>query len=226
MPDKYAVMGHPIGHSKSPQIHQQFAEQCGLDIEYTAIDVAPGTFADAVKDFQQQGGKGLNVTVPYKLEAWQLVDRRSKRAELAGAVNTIKFNHNKTLFGENTDGIGLVRDITQNLNTPLKDKSILLLGAGGAVRGILGPILEQQPKLLHIANRTVSKAEELKTVFAELGSITASGFDDIKQTFDIVINGTAASLQGELPPLPDTLFNDNALAYDLMYAKEPTAFMT
>lgn len=225
MTNKYAVMGHPIGHSKSPQIHQQFAKQCGLDIGYTAIDVAPGTFAEAVKDFQEKGGKGLNITVPYKLEAWELVNRRSGRAQLAGAVNTIKFNHNKTLFGENTDGVGLVRDITQNLNTQLKDKTILILGAGGAVRGILGPILDQQPNTLHIANRTVSKAEELKILFADKGQITASGFDEINQTYDVVVNGTAASLQGDLPPLPDKLFNDNALAYDLMYANEPTAFM-
>lgn len=225
MANKYAVFGHPVSHSKSPQIHLLFAKQFGLKIEYTAVDVAPGTFAKAVDDFKQHGGKGLNITVPYKLEAWQLVDRRSSRAELAGAVNTIKVNHNKTLFGENTDGVGLVRDITKNLKVTLKNKNILILGAGGAVRGILSPILQQQPASLHIANRTVSKAEELATIFADNGKITTSAFDTIDQTYDIVINGTAASLQGDLPPLPDKLFNQSALAYDLMYANEPTAFM-
>ncbi len=225
-PDHYAVMGHPIAHSKSPTIHQRFAEQFGFAIDYQAIDVAPGTFSEVIHNFRKQGGKGCNVTVPYKQEAWTLATDRSGRAELAGAVNTLKFEPDDQIVGDNTDGIGLLRDITINLDQPLFAKRILLLGAGGAVRGVLGSLLEQAPKTLVVANRTVSKAQELAKIFSTIGPVIPCGFDELAgQQFDIVINGTAASLSGDVPPLPDRLFTENALAYDLMYAKEPTVFM-
>lgn len=225
MTDRYAVMGHPISHSKSPAIHQQFAGQFGMDIEYTAIDVAPGTFAAEVRAFREAGGKGLNVTVPYKQEAFALADRRTTRADLAGAVNTLKLDEDGIL-GDNTDGVGLLRDLTLNLDQKLFERRVLVLGAGGAVRGVLGPLLDQAPQLLVIANRTVSKAEELAQHFGVIGPVQACGFDALQgAAFDVVINGTAASLGGELPPLPDGLFRENALAYDLMYGAESTAFM-
>jgi len=230
--DKYAVFGHPISHSKSPAIHQQFAKQFGLEISYEAIDVAEGEFEKSVNNFIKAGGKGLNITVPYKLEAWQLADSRTERAELAGAVNTFKFEigkeGNTKILGDNTDGIGLVTDIQNNLNFEIENKKVLVLGAGGAVRGVLAPLLDCQPQALVIANRTVSKALELVKIFKKksVGKIIASGFEDLAdQQFDLVINGTAASLQGEVPPIPETIFTDNTLAYDMMYANEPTPFM-
>lgn len=225
-PDRYAVLGHPVGHSKSPLIHQRFAEQFAAAIDYRAIDVEPGTFEQAVKRFRQQGGKGCNVTVPYKQEAWRIATERSGRAELAGAVNTLRFDAENKIYGDNTDGIGLLRDLTINLDQPLFGKRILVLGAGGAVRGVLGSLLEQAPHSLTLANRTVSKAEELAKIFSTIGPVTPCGFEQLAgQQFDVVINGTAASLDGELPPLPDNLFAGGALAYDLMYETEPTVFM-
>ncbi|GMR20104.1 MAG: shikimate dehydrogenase [Gammaproteobacteria bacterium] len=223
--DRYAVMGHPIQHSKSPRIHNAFAQQFGLRIEYTALDVTPESFASEVERFNMSGGKGLNITVPLKELAWGLVQTRSPQAELAGAVNTLKFNGD-SIAGFNTDGIGLIRDITVNKKTVLTEKDILLLGAGGAVRGVLLPLLEQAPTRVVIANRTFARARELVDRFHGYGNISASGFEGIKdQHFDVVINGTAASLQGEVPPLPEALFNPDALAYDMMYSDQDTAFM-
>lgn len=225
-PDQYAVMGNPIAHSRSPQIHTLFAEQTGQRMEYSAILVDRGGFAQAVGNFQAAGGRGLNVTVPFKQEAWQLVDARSARAERAGAVNTILFEDNGSLFGENTDGVGLVTDLMHNHGVSLKGARVLLLGAGGAVRGVLGPLLAECPARLVIANRTVSRAEELAGLFAELGPVTGCGFDALAgQQFEAVINGTAASLQGELPPLPAGILAPGAVCYDMMYGAEPTAFM-
>lgn len=223
--DQYAVMGNPITHSKSPRIHTLFAEQTGQALEYTAIQVDVGGFSQAVGNFGAAGGKGLNITVPFKQQAWELVDQRSERAELAGAVNTIKFDGD-TLLGDNTDGVGLVNDLTLNHQIKLKGKRILLMGAGGAARGVLAPLLSQQPSQLLIANRTVDKAVELATRFADMGSIKGSGYDDLcGQQFDIVINATAASLQGELPPLPENILANNACCYDMMYGAAPTTFM-
>ena len=224
--DRYGVMGNPIGHSKSPMIHTLFAEQTGQSLSYEAILVEIGAFAEAVAAFRAEGGKGLNVTVPFKLDAWELTDERSERAELAGAVNTLVLREDGSLFGDNTDGIGMVGDIRDNLGVALKEKRILILGAGGAVRGVLGPILDEQPGSVVIANRTPSRAEELAGLFAGFGSVRGCGFDVLAgEQFDIVINGTSASLQGEVPPLPDNLLADNALCYDMMYGAEPTAFM-
>lgn len=224
-PDAYGVMGNPIAHSKSPQIHARFAEQTRQRLTYDAILVDLGGFEQAVGNFQGNGGKGLNVTVPFKQDAWRLVDKRSQRAELAGAVNTIKIEANGDLLGDNTDGLGIVRDLTVNHGALLKGKRILILGAGGAVRGVLEPILAEQPAAVTVANRTVSRAQELAQLFRERGTIDGCGFDELEGPFDVVINGTAASLQGEVPPLPDHLLADNALCYDMMYAAEPTAFV-
>jgi shikimate dehydrogenase len=224
--DRYGVMGNPIGHSKSPMIHTLFAEQTGQSQSYEAILVEIGAFAAAVQGFRENGGKGLNVTVPFKLDAWELTDERSTRAELAGAVNTLVLREDGTLFGDNTDGIGMVSDIQNNQGISLQGKRVLVLGAGGAVRGVLGPMLEQQPQAITIANRTPSRAEELAGLFMELGTISGCGFDALEgQQFDVVINGTSASLQGEVPPLPDNLLAENALCYDMMYGAAPTAFM-
>ncbi len=223
--EDYAVMGNPISHSKSPSIHTLFAKQTQQSILYTAIHVDLGGFKQAVGNFAATGGKGLNITVPFKQEAWALVNSRSERAERAGAVNTIKIE-NDELFGDNTDGVGLVNDLTVNHNIKLKDKNILLMGAGGAARGVLIPLLKQNPFSLFIANRTPDKAKDLADDFSDMGNISGGGYaalTDLK--FDIVINATAASLQGELPPLPDTLLNDKACCYDMMYSAKPTPFM-
>jgi len=224
--EHYAVLGHPVGHSKSPVIHKLFAKQFDFEIDYQAIDVEPGTFSETVLAFRDHGGKGCNVTVPYKREAWALATERSGRAELAGAVNTLKFEPDNRILGDNTDGIGLLRDITINLDQSLFARRILVVGAGGAVRGILGSLLEQAPKSLVLANRTVARAEELASIFATIGPVIPCGFDALAgQQFDVVINGTAASLEGELPPLPGGLFSQDSLAYDLMYASGPTVYM-
>ncbi len=178
-PARYAVMGNPVAHSKSPVIHKQFAHQFGHNIEYTALWVDTDGFAEAVEQFRAEGGKGLNITVPFKLEAYRLADNLSDRAKLAGAVNTIRFEPDGKIFGDNTDGTGLVHDLTKNLNVLLRGKKILVLGAGGAARGALGPLLKQNPAVLVIANRTVSKAKELAKTFAHIGKVEAVGYDDL-----------------------------------------------
>ena len=224
--DRYAVFGNPISHSKSPQIHSLFAEQTGQALIYTAELAEVEDFEDRVKAFVKNNGKGLNITVPFKQQAWQLATQRSSHAERAGAVNTIIIKNDGSYFGENTDGIGLVRDLTNNHKITLKQKKVLILGAGGAVRGVIEPIMAEQPEQLVIANRTVEKALQLAEDFSDLGNISGSGFAELEgQSFDIVINGTSASLHGDLPPLPDKLFSDNACAYDMMYAAKPTVFM-
>ena len=223
--DDYAVMGNPIAHSKSPSIHTLFAEQTQQSILYTAIHVDIEGFKQAVGNFAAAGGKGLNITVPFKQEAWALVTERSERAERAGAVNTIKIEDDK-LFGDNTDGVGLVNDLTVNHSIELTGKNILLMGAGGAARGVLIPLLKQNPASIFVANRTPDKAKDLADDFSDAGNIRGGGYEAIADMkFDVVINATAASLQGELPPLPDTLLNDNASCYDMMYAAKPTPFM-
>ena len=224
--DRYAVFGNPIAHSKSPQIHTLFAEQTEQQLVYTAELAEVENFDQRIAEFVKNNGKGMNITVPFKQQAWELSTKRSERAERAGAVNTIIVQPDGQYFGENTDGVGLVRDLTKNHQVELKDKRILILGAGGAVRGVIEPIMKQSPSELYIANRTFPKALELAVDFSDLGKIKGCGFDALEgQSFDIVINGTSASLQGDLPPLPDALFNDNACAYDMMYAAKPTIFM-
>lgn len=225
-PDQYAVMGNPIAHSKSPLIHSLFAEQTGQKLEYRAILVEVGRFSEAVREFQQQDGRGLNVTVPFKRDAWRLVDERSECAELAGAVNTIVLRGDGTLFGDNTDGVGMVRDISINQGVAIEGKKVLILGAGGAVRGVLGPLLNEGPAEVVIANRTPERAQELADAFDEQGRVDGCGFDDLDGSrYDIVINGTSASLKGEVPPLPEGILAKGAFCYDMMYSGEPTAFM-
>jgi shikimate dehydrogenase len=224
--DNYAVMGNPVAHSKSPQIHTAFAEQTRQRIFYQAIQVDDGRFKAALKEFQAEGGKGLNITVPFKGDAWEVSEGRSNRAERALAVNTISFDDAGKIMGDNTDGIGLVRDLTINKDIAIKDKDILILGAGGAVRGILDPLFDEHPDRVVIANRTVSRAEKLADIFSDRGDISACGFDELAgSSFDIVINGTSASLQGEVPPLPEGLLNDNACCYDMMYSMSDTPFV-
>lgn len=227
MTDRYAVFGNPIKHSKSPLIHTFFAGQTQQDLEYTSILVPEDGFSEAVDNFLSSDGdgKGLNITVPFKVEAWQKAECHSARAKMAGAVNTLYRNEAGQLCGDNTDGLGLVVDITRNNGGEICGKDILILGAGGAVRGVLEPILALQPARLVIANRTVAKAEELAELFADHGAVEACSFEQLSgQQFDLVINGTAASLQGEVPPLPDNLLRDGAWCYDMMYAAEITAF--
>jgi len=225
----YAVMGNPIGHSKSPLIHTEFARQTAQNLTYQAllVDTAPGEFAKAIKQFRDQGGGGLNITVPFKQDAWQLATQRTPRAQRAGAVNTLWFDTEEKIYGDTTDGVGLVRDILQNHGGQIRERHVLILGAGGAVRGVIEPLLEQQPNHCVIANRTVTKAHELAQLFSPLGTLRAATYAELHgQQFDLIINGTSASLQGELPPLPDKLFAKNAWCYDMMYAKQATPFLT
>ncbi|GAB4355806.1 MAG: shikimate dehydrogenase [Methylohalobius crimeensis] len=224
-PDTYAVFGHPIGHSKSPLIHTLFAQQTGENITYTAQDVPPECFEVGLRTFHAGGGKGLNCTVPLKESAFQAADELTSRAQQSEAVNTLVWRDDK-LHGDNTDGIGLLRDLTENLAIELSGRRLLVLGAGGAVRGILGPLLEQKPACLVIANRTVSRAQSLAARFAALGPVSAAGFPGLQGLrFDLILNATAAGLQGELPPLPDDLLVPDGDCYDLMYADKPTAFV-
>lgn len=224
MTDRYAVFGNPIAHSKSPFIHGRFAAATGQDLSYEALLAPKDDFPGAVAAFVAAGGKGANVTVPFKEEAFRLCQRRSPRAELAGAVNTLVFRDGE-IFGDNTDGAGLVRDLEHNLGLSLAGKRLLLLGAGGAARGVLGPLLAAKPATLVIANRTPAKAADLAARFAHLGAVTGGGYGDIQGPFDVVINATSASLGGDLPPLPAGVFAPGAAAYDMMYGKGDTPFL-
>lgn len=226
MTDRYAVVGNPIAHSKSPFIHARFAAQTGQDLTYEALLAPLGGFAQTVRDFFAAGGRGVNVTVPFKLEAYELVDRLGGWAQRAGAVNTIAVESDGALLGENTDGLGLERDLTANLQVRIEDRRVLVLGAGGAVRGILEPLLRSAPRELVIANRTVARAELLRDLFADLGPVQACGFDALAgRRFDVILHGTAAGLSGDLPPLPPGLFAAQGVAYDLFYAPGPTPFL-
>lgn len=226
MTDRYAVFGNPVEHSKSPLIHSLFANQTSQDISYTAVLVLPDKFEDAVVTFAKSGGKGLNITVPFKLDAWKIATQLSDRAKRAGAVNTLVINAIGDYSADNTDGIGLVRDISENQNIELKNKTILIVGAGGAVRGTLQPLMEKKPSAVIIANRTRQKAEALSSDFSDLGDIQGIGLDELDNVIpDIIINGTSASLKGELPPLPESLLSSNPFCYDMMYAAKSTLFM-
>jgi shikimate dehydrogenase len=225
-PDRYAVIGNPVAHSKSPQIHTLFAEQTKQSLVYTTVFAELGQFTQTVSSFFEDNGKGLNVTVPFKEEAWVLATQRSARAQRAGAVNTLKLLPDGGVYGDTTDGVGLVRDLIQNHGIAINGKSILIIGAGGAVRGVLEALLAQQPVSLLISNRTKLKAVQLANDFSDLGNIAGCGLDEINgASFDIVINGTSASLKGDLPALPVSVFNEYACSYDMMYAAQPTPFM-
>ena len=219
-------MGNPIAHSQSPRIHQMFARQAGQSLSYEALLVKPDGFAQAVADFLIAGGKGLNITVPFKQEAYEIADELSPRARRAAAVNTLLIRDDGTLFGDNTDGVGLVRDLTRNLKLTLGGKQILLLGAGGAARGVLAPLLEQEPSCLFIANRTSERARQLADSFSDLAEVEGGGFEALSGTsFDIIINATAAGLQGQVPEIPEGVIAPRTSCYDMMYGSEPTAFM-
>ena len=223
MTDKYAVIGNPIGHTKSPLIHGQFAESTAQDLVYTAIEGPLDGFAAAVDAFRAAGGLGLNITAPFKLDAFRYATDLTERARRAGAVNAMKFEGERA-YADNFDGVGLVRDIVHNLGCPLQGQRVLLLGAGGAVRGALLPFMEQHPARLVLANRTLDKARELAATLA--GPITACSYAELTgQQFDIVVNATSASLRAELPPVPASVFSQARLAYELAYGKGLTPFL-
>ncbi len=223
--DRYAVIGNPIGHSKSPKIHKTFAETTGQALEYTAIEGHADTFDQTVRAFRDQGGRGMNVTAPFKLQAFALATDRLDRARMAGAANALKFEGNR-IYADNFDGVGLVNDIQRNLGVALRDKRVLLLGAGGAARGAILPFLEQAPANLTIVNRDLEKARKLVAEAGSAENLRAVGYHDIAdQRFDIVVNATSASLRGELPPIAATVFGDAVLAYELVYGKGLTPFL-
>lgn len=221
MTDHYAVVGNPVAHSKSPQIHAAFAGQTGQDLAYGTLLAPLKGFAATVTAFFDGGGAGLNVTVPFKEEAWALAAVRSPRAELAGAVNTLLPGKDGRLYGDNTDGVGLLRDLQQNHGVGLAGRRVLVLGAGGAVRGVLGPLLAARPASVVISNRTLSRTEPLLRLFADGGPLAATDFAGLAgQHFDVVINGTSASLSGAALDLPDGILAPGACAYDMVYGSD------
>jgi shikimate dehydrogenase len=223
--DRYGVMGYPISHSRSPIIHQLFALQTQQDMQYELLQVSPEKLQTAVRQFQRTGGKGLNITVPHKQEVAKLVDLLSDRARLAGAVNTLSFQDGG-ITADNTDGIGLLRDLVVNLGVNLEDANILILGAGGSTRGIIGPLLEMQPSSLCIANRSLAKAEEIVDRFESLGPVSACRFGAVPlaEPYDLVINATSAGIKGETPPYPAAAITEHTYCYDLSYGLTPTPF--
>jgi len=224
--DHYAVFGDPINHSKSPFIHHHFAEQTSQKLHYSAQQVSAQQFNTQLTDFFARGGKGINCTVPLKEIAYKAVSQLTDRAEYAKAVNTIIQQPDGSLLGDNTDGVGLIQDITINHHVSLKMSNILILGAGGATRGILAPLLAQAPKQIIIANRTPSKAQQLALEFTRKIPITGCGFSDLPtQQFDLILNATSASLSNQVPPLPNNLLNKHSTCYDLAYSNKPTPFV-
>lgn len=225
--DQYAVVGNPVAHSLSPLIHRHFAEQTVQTLDYSAIEIAPDSFAPRIAELVAAGFKGFNVTVPFKQQAFALCTELSQRAQRAGAVNTIRVLAGGALAGENTDGIGLVRDLSINLHIPLADRRILLLGAGGAVRGVLEPILAEAPRVLVLCNRTLARAETLANDFSASGVIEVLPYEELDgETFDLVVNGTAAGLNDSVPPLPASAVGAETVCYDMMYNRSgPTAFV-
>ncbi len=223
--DRYGVMGYPVAHSRSPVIHRLFAQQTGQDLRYELLRVAPEKLEEAVRQFQRTDGKGLNITVPHKRAVFRLVDHLSERASAAGAVNTLTFRNNE-IHGDNTDGIGLLRDLVVNLGVTLEGANILILGAGGATRGIVGPLLEMRPRSVCIANRTVKRAEDLVERFGSRGPVSASSFDavPVSEPYDLVINATSAVHGGEMPPYPEGAISPITFCYDLSYSLHPTPF--
>lgn len=223
--DRYGVMGYPVSHSRSPVIHRLFALQTEQQMQYELLQVAPDKLETAVLQFKRTGGKGLNITVPHKTEVTRLADQMSERAKQAGAVNTLVFKDGD-IYGDNTDGVGLIRDLLTNLGMKLENSHILILGAGGATRGIVSPLLETNPALLTVANRTLSKARDIATIFSGSGPIEARRFNEVrgKQKFDLVINATSAGFRGETPPYPPAAINGSTFCYDLSYGLTPTPF--
>ena len=224
-PDRYAVVGFPVKHSWSPFIHGMFAKQTGQSLTYSRLEIAPENLEEQIAMFFDSGGRGLNITVPHKQAVMLLTRFRTPRAEIAGAVNTIA-SQEEGLLGDNTDGAGLVTDLTHNLGLALRDTRILLLGAGGAARGVLGPLLAEAPEYLEIANRDGHRATQLATEFGQLGDVHGCGFDAITSTghFDLVLNATSASLQETIPPVPPSVIGPTTLCYDMAYGKGDTVF--
>ena len=226
MPDRYAVIGNPVLHSKSPRIHAQFARTTGHDLVYEHLLAPLDGFLATVEAFQRGGGRGLNVTVPFKLEAFALAALHSSRAQLAGAVNTLLREDDGRWYGDNTDGAGLVRDLTENLGLDPRDARILVLGAGGAARGVIGPLLDCLPRTLAVANRTHTKAQALAERFAPLGPIRALAIAELHDhAFDLVVNATSVGLASEAHDWPPSVFAPGAFAYDLVYSDQPTQFV-
>ena len=229
MTDRYTIIGNPVAQAKSPALQTAFARQCGQDMDYnTTLASSPDGFVNAVRLFQRQGGKGMNITMPFKLDAFNLADELTPRAHSACAVNTFVFLPDGGILGDNTDGFGIVRDITHNLQCSIAGKRVLLLGAGGAVRGALLPIIAEGPAEVFIANRTPDKAADLAAYFARKApnvKLAGGGFADIEGHFDIIINGSASSMTGEVPPLPGSAWQGVQLAYDMAYKPESTAFV-
>lgn len=224
--DRYAVFGNPIKHSKSPVIHAAFARQCDQQMHYRAVLVELDGFAAAVSRFFAEGGAGLNVTVPFKRQAFELAARCSARAERAGAVNTLTLAKGGVIAGDNTDGVGLVRDMIANLGWVVQNQRVLVLGAGGAARGVLEPILRENPGELLLVNRTAARAEQLAAEFADIAALEAGPYDLLAgRSFDLIINATSAGLTDEMPRLPDTLLTERSCCYDMVYGAQPTPFM-
>jgi shikimate dehydrogenase len=223
--DQYGVFGHPVGHSLSPFIHGMFARDTGQEMSYRPYDVPPESFAERVRDFFAQGGRGLNVTLPHKVSAVEVATELTDRAAHAAAVNTLLLRGDE-LVGDNTDGVGLVRDLCDNQGLVITNRRLLILGAGGATRGVLAPLLTLSPTVVVIANRTADRAAALAAAFADLGSTQGVGFEDVGDfPFDIIINATSASLSGEMPPISSSVIGPNTFCYDLAYGKSATAFV-
>ncbi len=225
-PDRYALVGHPVGHSRSPLIHALFARQTRQNLSYELIDAEAKDFEAAVRGFAAGGGKGVNVTVPHKEAAFALVDEKGDAAQAAGAVNTISFRGGK-LRGDNTDGVGLIRDLTANEHVTLEGRRVLVLGAGGAARGIVGPLLASQPAELVVANRTQKRADDLVAHFDSASRIGTVAFDELANLapFDVLLNATSAGLKGEAPPFPGSLVGPASVCYDLVYSVNDTPFV-
>ena len=225
--DRYAVVGNPVAHSLSPKIHGEFARQTGEALSYEAIELPVDGFAEGIAELQRQGYRGLNVTVPFKREAWELCHSRSARAETAGAVNTLIFDEDKRIHGDNTDGVGLVRDLVDNLNIEISGRNLLILGAGGAVRGVLEPLLAQSPARLTIANRTLERAIGLARDFRSFGKIEAVAYTQLERDgYHLIINATAAGLSNQIPPVSAAVLDPAGVCYDMMYKlNTATAFV-
>lgn len=224
--DRYAVIGHPVHHSLSPRIHARFAEQTGEDIVYERLEAPVDGFAATATAFFEDGGRGLNVTVPFKPEALSWAQRASGRAAAAAVANTLTRAADGTIEADNTDGVGLVRDLTRNLGLTLRGARLLLIGAGGAARGVLGPLLAERPAGLYIVNRTAERARELADTFSGQGPVAGGGFGDIgERSFDVVINASATSLGGTLPPIPARIVARGGAVYDMMYGEPSLPFL-
>jgi shikimate dehydrogenase len=223
--DRYGVMGYPVSHSRSPIIHRLFALQTKQNLQYELLQVAPAKLESAIQQFGRTGGKGLNITVPHKSEVVRLVGEMSDRASNAGAVNTLVFRDDG-IYGDNTDGVGLLRDLQSNLGVQLRDSRILILGAGGATRGIVAPLLEAEPETIVIANRTLSKAQALAEHFSASGPVVSCRFKDVGTLpiYDLIINATSAGLKGETPPYPEEAIHEHTVCYDVSYGLTPTPF--